>query len=681
MAKKYFSENNAKVFADKVKSLATSDIRKNYIDNSNYRINTKGQAEYTTSDASIATVNRWYIDGGILTPVENGVQFVNTSTESGSSSLVRLKQNVPFGFSEFAGKTLTLSARINGKVYTGTTTIPTEKPTEGTAVQYIAIGVPEFGINLNYSITGDYFIPYIALAYNQTITIEWMKLEVGDKCTTYIEPDYQTEYLKLQSMDDNGNPIAEDSYRFWATPLDGAVILQWKAITNDTVTKYRIQKLVDATWSTIVYPEATVTSYCDEGLTNGTTYNYRLLYHDAEDVYHKVADVTVCPVAVSINADTLGGKTANEIISEGRTPVVNFTYVVDSDQALNNWAKNVAGNDYTHVLIKAGTWNLTADTINLTTTGTKTVTGEAGNLIKHDMNVDSSVTTLQYDSVPLTGDYYIQGVNVVTYNRWTSVANGTPTNHHIYVFRNCINLSNCSAKGWTNYPATGSNYFYGFSSCKQLSCCFTDIDKDTMTSKNSFFYGYSTCEYLTNCRAYHSGSADHFVSYGFHGCTYISSCYLYISGSTQQTNGYYNCDYISSSYAYIGSSSTAYSFNLCEYITSCYGYTSSQAGTGVYKCNYMSNCKVYSIGSSMTGYNDCQHLDNCVYTTSSTNGGATGFKNCFGVRYCHYELTGLSGSGSYAPYSASYASLTANDTYACADGANGGWNTATIPTS
>lgn len=188
---------------------AIEDIRSNYIDNSNFSVNTNGGAEYTYVDTAIYTVDRWYIDGGILTPKGNGVQFQNTNTESGTESLIRLKQNIPYTFDTFAGKTLTLSTKINGTVYSGSATLPEEKPTTGTdsstAVQYIAIGVAEYGINLNYSITGDYFVPYVALAYNQTALIEWMKLEIGDSATPYVAPDYSTEQIKTNFMNDTGN--------------------------------------------------------------------------------------------------------------------------------------------------------------------------------------------------------------------------------------------------------------------------------------------------------------------------------------------------------------------------------------------------------------------------------------------------------------------------------------------
>lgn len=189
----YTAGTGIQISEDKV--ISTKDVKKNYIDNSNFRINQTGASEYST--ANEYTVDRWYIDGGILTPVENGVQFVNPNTETGASNLVRLRQNIHYGFAEFTGKTVTLSAKINGVVYSGKATIPTEKPTEGTATQYITAGITDFSINLNYSVTADYFVPYIALAYNRTALIEWMKLEVNDEFSGYIEPDYMTELIKM----------------------------------------------------------------------------------------------------------------------------------------------------------------------------------------------------------------------------------------------------------------------------------------------------------------------------------------------------------------------------------------------------------------------------------------------------------------------------------------------------
>ncbi len=58
-----------------------------------------------------------------------------------------------------------------------------------------------------------------------------------------------------------------------ATAGDGKITISWSAVSG--ATKYRVQRLNGTTWSTINYP--TATSYTDTGLTNGTTYKYRVL--------------------------------------------------------------------------------------------------------------------------------------------------------------------------------------------------------------------------------------------------------------------------------------------------------------------------------------------------------------------------------------------------------------------
>jgi hypothetical protein len=63
---------------------------------------------------------------------------------------------------------------------------------------------------------------------------------------------------------------------------------------------------------------------------------------------------------------------------------MSATYVVDSNAKLAAWAANTAGNDYTTVLIKTGTWTINT-WIDLIYAGTKRVISEAGNLIQCTM--------------------------------------------------------------------------------------------------------------------------------------------------------------------------------------------------------------------------------------------------------------------------------------------------------
>ncbi|MGN1120504.1 MAG: leucine-rich repeat protein [Oscillospiraceae bacterium] len=58
-----------------------------------------------------------------------------------------------------------------------------------------------------------------------------------------------------------------------ATAGDKQVTVTWSAVNG--ATKYRVQRLNGSTWATVATP--TAATYTDTGLTNGTTYSYRVL--------------------------------------------------------------------------------------------------------------------------------------------------------------------------------------------------------------------------------------------------------------------------------------------------------------------------------------------------------------------------------------------------------------------
>lgn len=103
------------------------------------------------------------------------------------------------------------------------------------------------------------------------------------------------------SLPANGGNADTINKGFMAVPFNGAVILYWNKI--DGAEEYRIQRRLESntSLSTITYPSATTFSYCDTGVTNGTTYVYRLLYA-VGNVWTTVADVTVHPSTMTYTA-------------------------------------------------------------------------------------------------------------------------------------------------------------------------------------------------------------------------------------------------------------------------------------------------------------------------------------------------------------------------------------------
>jgi hypothetical protein len=130
-----------------------------------------------------------------------------------------------------------------------------------------------------------------------------------------------------------------------------------------------------------------------------------------------------------------------------------FTFVVDSDAALAAWANVEAEKNYSHVLIKSGTWT-SALAVNLTAAGTKAVVGQAGNLLSF-----TSQYGLKYDALA-ADDCWIQGVNVaLDYRGHGNIqANG---------FYYCAQLSNCTAMVLGSGYAPGIGFYY----CNNIINC------------------------------------------------------------------------------------------------------------------------------------------------------------------------------------------------------------------
>jgi len=152
-----------------------------------------------------------------------------------------------------------------------------------------------------------------------------------------------------------------------------------------------------------------------------------------------------------------------------------YTYLVDSDEALAAWANN-AGDNFTHVHIAAGTYTLhsglnggtpaaPAAAIDLTVTNTRRITGEAGSKLRFlnagigfFCGIKGPVTGSAPDfSWPdnNSGDYSISGVTVEAISEMM-------VDNNAIAFSHCANLTNCTGS------ARGTMAF-GFYCCANLS--------------------------------------------------------------------------------------------------------------------------------------------------------------------------------------------------------------------
>ena len=170
---------------------------KNELDNPDFRVNQRGQNEYSTG----YTVDRWYIstDKCKAAPETNGIRLTATATLT--SNTHAFWQNIEFPLAP--GKyTLSLnvsevsgvwSARIRTVNASGDYVDSYYTPVLHVGVNKVSVDLPE----------GEY-ISAVSVGFNKgteagnSLKLAWAKLEGGSLATPFVPPDYAAELAKCQ---------------------------------------------------------------------------------------------------------------------------------------------------------------------------------------------------------------------------------------------------------------------------------------------------------------------------------------------------------------------------------------------------------------------------------------------------------------------------------------------------
>lgn len=171
-----------------------------------------------------------------------------------------------------------------------------------------------------------------------------------------------------------------------------------------------------------------------------------------------------------------------------------FTYIVKDNETLKNWAENVEGNDYSHILILGVELEYDGEVSN---SSTQSIYALGGNKILCKCFSDFK---------------NVYGVNKISNSATTC-----------WGFDDCEYLTNCT---FTNeWQKESGGYGYGFNSCDHLNNC-------TVYS-NWVGYGFTICNYVNNCSYInHCEDACNFLDYGFFGCNYVRNCIYDVTQTT-----------------------------------------------------------------------------------------------------------------------------------------------------
>lgn len=274
------------------------------------------------------------------------------------------------------------------------------------------------------------------------------------------------------------------------------------------------------------------------------------------------------------------------------------TFVVDNNTALAEWVNNTAGNDYTHVLIKPGSFFINK-TIDLELTGTKTIVGMAGNKIR----VAGETMVGVKGSNILNNDCFIMGLNV-------EVTEGKG----VIAFQSCNHLLKCSGI----IRCTSLDKFAAFYQCNYLSHCLAFC-----TSHGTGAYAYSGCKYLDNCYGYTQTTTGH-GSYCFDNCSSLNNCNGEATG-VGSIAGFYKCLNLTNCYANATARNNGSGFLNCENLVNCTGIsttTGSAASYCFFHCYRLINCGGRGLNNGDAGgysFCECRYLFGCYpYGTSKS---------------------------------------------------------------
>ena len=192
---------------DKVSS--NTFYNENILINGEFNVNQEGTTEYTIGSSKKKTVDMWIGWNGAGTFNANTRVLTNTLGSS-STTTVMLQQAIEY-YGYLWGKTLTLSAKIDGTIYSVTGTLPSSAPTAKTF--YLTKNITTSSgysvfIRLRYETSTKMLYADIGLAPNSTsltavssITLGFVKLEYGSTFTPIRRGGWNTwsgELVKCQ---------------------------------------------------------------------------------------------------------------------------------------------------------------------------------------------------------------------------------------------------------------------------------------------------------------------------------------------------------------------------------------------------------------------------------------------------------------------------------------------------
>lgn len=165
-------------------------INRNILDNPDFRINQRGQTDYSVSGSAYAfTLDRWIISRAVVSVIDGGISAAWNGTDSTGGWIQQHIENA----AAFAGMTITVSALVDGEVLSGTATVPTTVNGSNS----IATSNPSIKFTVGHYSNDRLGVAIILLSATPCV-IGWVKAEIGENATLFVPPNAAEELAKCQ---------------------------------------------------------------------------------------------------------------------------------------------------------------------------------------------------------------------------------------------------------------------------------------------------------------------------------------------------------------------------------------------------------------------------------------------------------------------------------------------------
>ena len=171
------------------KDIATTEniSNPNLLINPDFKINQRGGSNYSTD--WVYTVDRWVQFGAVVSPNSSGGINISKRDETDYFGFIQRTEILQ---SDCNGKSMTLSAKINGEVLSGTII------RDDTEQLVFTIGESSDRFVISWYNNNDIKYTLVQLYSSKSYNIEWIKLEYGSIATPFFPPDPTTELLKCK---------------------------------------------------------------------------------------------------------------------------------------------------------------------------------------------------------------------------------------------------------------------------------------------------------------------------------------------------------------------------------------------------------------------------------------------------------------------------------------------------